>query len=321
MTIQPPFGMIADDLTGACDAGVQFASRGFSSMVWLKEPDAAAEMTVLTTASRADAPAVARAKVREACRILRERGIRLVYKKIDSTLAGSVAEEIEAALEATGRSEAWISPAFPAMGRTVAHGRLIVHGVERGRVPASGRLLVRDASTPEDLERIAREALALEPQPLAAGSAGLAAALAAALARLLGKSVDPGRRSKGSGPVVCLTGSRNPVTCAQVERLRQARPEVRVVEVSREHPDAERVRRLLPAGALILCGGDTAEFACRVLGVSAIRLEDEVLTGIPSGRLQGGDADGLPVVTKAGGFGDETALVRIVDYLEASCSR
>jgi len=321
MTPRPPFGMIADDLTGACDAGVQFVDHGFSSAVWLRENIQTAEMNVLTTDSRADSPTTARAKVRDACRIFRERGIELVYKKIDSTLSGNVAEEIEAALEASGRPMAWITPAFPAMGRTVVNGKLRVGGVERGSVPASKRLLPWDACSTEDLGGIASQALASEPQPLLAGSAGLAAELAAALAALCGRRPGVRLRPAISGPPVCLIGSQNPVTRAQLERLRGARPDVRILEVARDRCDPDAVRRLLPAGALIISGGDTAGFVCRVLQAAAIRLECEVLTGIPLGRLVGGEADGLPVVTKAGGFGEEPALVRVVEYLEGQCGR
>jgi len=53
------YGIIADDLTGACDTGVQFARCGFLTVVqiargWPREP---AEVTVLSTDSRADSPA------------------------------------------------------------------------------------------------------------------------------------------------------------------------------------------------------------------------------------------------------------------------
>ncbi|WP_324613687.1 nucleotide-binding domain containing protein, partial [Achromobacter xylosoxidans] len=45
---------------------------------------------------------------------------------------------------------------------------------------------------------------------------------------------------------------------------------------------------------------------------SGIALVDEVMGGVPLGTLTGGTADGLPVVTKAGGFGAEDVLVRAV---------
>jgi uncharacterized protein YgbK (DUF1537 family) len=46
-----------------------------------------------------------------------------------------------------------------------------------------------------------------------------------------------------------------------------------------------------------------------------MRLYGEVDAGMPWGRLIGGPADGLPVVTKAGGFGGDDALVQAVSFL------
>jgi uncharacterized protein YgbK (DUF1537 family) len=70
-----------------------------------------------------------------------------------------------------------------------------------------------------------------------------------------------------------------------------------------------------PLGGLILSGGETAHFVCQVLQVDAIELSGEIEPGVPWGRLRGGPADGLPVVTKAGGFGQEATLVDAVDWL------
>ena len=68
-------------------------------------------------------------------------------------------------------------------------------------------------------------------------------------------------------------------------------------------------------GGLFVTGGDIAVAACRALGAEALAIEHEVQPGVPGGRLAGGAADGLRVVTKAGGFGDERALVDALDYL------
>ena len=64
-------------------------------------------------------------------------------------------------------------------------------------------------------------------------------------------------------------------------------------------------------GALMLTGGDTAMAVCRTLGAEAIIVEGQVEAGVPLGRLAGGEADGLPIATKAGGFGDEGVLWRM----------
>jgi uncharacterized protein YgbK (DUF1537 family) len=51
------------------------------------------------------------------------------------------------------------------------------------------------------------------------------------------------------------------------------------------------------------------------LGVREIRLEREIAPGIPRGSISGGLFDGLPIVTKSGGFGKPGALIQILDDL------
>ena len=86
-------------------------------------------------------------------------------------------------------------------------------------------------------------------------------------------------------------------------------------------PDCERIRLMITeassAGisAAFLSGGNTAELVSDTIGAAAIRLQDEVLPGIPWGIFHGGLFDGLPVATKAGGFGDENALVNAANLL------
>ena len=70
--------------------------------------------------------------------------------------------------------------------------------------------------------------------------------------------------------------------------------------------------------ALILTGGDTALGVLQLLDYEGIELEEELLEGIVRGNLRGGPWDGLTIVTKAGAFGKEDALVRIVERLEAA---
>ncbi len=69
--------------------------------------------------------------------------------------------------------------------------------------------------------------------------------------------------------------------------------------------------------ALVLTGGDTALGVLQLLDYEGIELEGELLAGIVRGSLQGGPWDGLTVVTKAGAFGKEDALVRIWERLTA----
>src|SRR5215469_2446739 len=118
--------IVADDLTGAADAAGPFAALGYLTRVALHPapPLEPVDVLAISTDTR-DAPpdrlppilqSIARAVHRP----------RIVFKKIDSTLRGSAPSEISAALEAFGLPAAIATPAFPAMGRIVAEGRLSI---------------------------------------------------------------------------------------------------------------------------------------------------------------------------------------------------
>jgi len=66
---------------------------------------------------------------------------------------------------------------------------------------------------------------------------------------------------------------------------------------------------------MILTGGDVATAVCSKLAAEAIWLGGEVLPAIPWGTLHGGLRPRLPVVTKAGSFGDDSAMVDAVAFL------
>jgi len=68
--------------------------------------------------------------------------------------------------------------------------------------------------------------------------------------------------------------------------------------------------------SLVVTGGDTALHVLKALQAKGIDLEEELLAGIPSGRLFGGKAHGIPIVTKAGGFGPPMALLEVIEHLQ-----
>jgi D-threonate/D-erythronate kinase len=70
-----------------------------------------------------------------------------------------------------------------------------------------------------------------------------------------------------------------------------------------------------PVSGLVIVGGDTAQAVLRALRTSGLVLAGEAAAGMPHGRLLDGPFVGLPVVTKAGGFGSETALEDCLKYL------
>jgi uncharacterized protein YgbK (DUF1537 family) len=68
--------------------------------------------------------------------------------------------------------------------------------------------------------------------------------------------------------------------------------------------------------ALVLTGGDTAFSVLNLLKIEGIEIGGEILKGIVIGRLIGGTWNGLKVITKAGAFGKEYALEKIINMLE-----
>ncbi len=72
-------------------------------------------------------------------------------------------------------------------------------------------------------------------------------------------------------------------------------------------------------GGMVMAGGDTAQSVLAALGTRSILLSGHAVeTGIPIGQLTGGVADGVQVITKAGGFGDERTIGRCLDALEST---
>lgn len=70
-----------------------------------------------------------------------------------------------------------------------------------------------------------------------------------------------------------------------------------------------------PVDGLVLTGGETAAAVFRAIGCSSFDLGGEVLPGVVWGYLADGTYAGLPVVTKAGGFGDENTLLDAIRFL------
>lgn len=149
-------GVVADDLTGAADTAVQFATAGWAAVLDLPGGASRGGAPDGVLAVSTDARALgegARAVTAAAVRGLRERGAVHLYLKVDSTLRGSVAAQVAGALDAWDdddpgaapgrRPIAVVCPAYPAMGRTVVDGVALVGGRRLEEGPAG-----RDPVTP-----------------------------------------------------------------------------------------------------------------------------------------------------------------------------
>ena len=119
--------IIADDLSGAADCAIAFASAGLSTVVTLDAGHDVgdAQVVAVDTDTRRLSPEHAAAQTLSACDALLKPGQRL-YKKIDSTLRGNWAAEVAALQPVAGL--AIVAPAFPATGRTTLHGHVLVNG-------------------------------------------------------------------------------------------------------------------------------------------------------------------------------------------------
>ena len=135
MAAPRPGLIVADDLTGACDTGVQFASPGSPASVLIMHGDTVPDGAQLPpliadTESRHLSADQAADRVRTVAQELRGApSSGLVFKKIDSTLRGNIGAEVAALAGAFPDRAIIVAPAFPEGGRTTVDGRCLVHGV------------------------------------------------------------------------------------------------------------------------------------------------------------------------------------------------
>jgi uncharacterized protein YgbK (DUF1537 family) len=123
--------IIADDLTGANDSGVQFAHRGLTTSVLFKMDAQAVigqDAIVLNTDSRSCSTADAYERVVEAAKFLRPLSAKLIYKKIDSILRGNIGAELDAMYDVFQPDFLIVAPAYPDNGRTTVDGVHYLNG-------------------------------------------------------------------------------------------------------------------------------------------------------------------------------------------------
>ncbi|MGY1836506.1 four-carbon acid sugar kinase family protein [Blastococcus sp. SYSU DS0510] len=346
--------VLADDLTGAADAAAPFAVRGLDVSVALAgDPSPDVDVLALVTDNRWRPAEEAAVRMRAAVERVRGRRPDLFFLKVDSTLRGRVRADVRVALDAWGSRNAVATPAFPAQGRTVHEGALLVHGRTTvdditAHFPAGVRVV--DARTHDDLLRIARDVL--DDGAVAVGSGGLARALADVLVPTPGPRRVPALTVTG---VLLVVGTTHAATLDQVtvlleagadrivvdgrapwpveaaaRALRDGRRVILTSEVAEEVAAdsaeaaalAEHLARVVaaivadaPSVGLVLTGGATALAVSAALGAEELRLLSEVTEGLPLGELLAGDRR-IPVVTKSGGFGTPNSLNRAAEALE-----
>ena len=215
----------------------------------------------------------------------------------------------------------------------------------------SPTIFIADAETDEDLRTLAKAAVA-ENIRLLCGSAGLSRALGQVL-NLRSSVPAPGVAIPKEGSILVVAGSCHPATHRQIECASRSGTVV-LPPTSLDMESAQSVAlhlsqgqdviltikniKMLPAhsqkiaqslgwitnqvsekvgiGGLVLTGGDTALAVLQSLECQALWLHGEIEPGIPRGQLLGGSQSGLPVVTKAGGFGSDQSLYNALSHLK-----
>lgn len=149
MLISNNIGVIADDLTGANDTGLQFHKHGCNTQIVL---DLNAQILnehitqswAISTESRNIPSMEAFEAVENATKYLKEHlNIEYFYKKIDSTIRGNIAREALAMLNVLGWDAAVILPAFPNEHRITVGGYHLLKGM-----PVERTELARDPYSP-----------------------------------------------------------------------------------------------------------------------------------------------------------------------------
>jgi len=227
--------------------------------------------------------------------------------------------------------------------------------VVQAAIMASDDAVICDTVTPADLDAVANSTLPRAAELFWTGSGGLAEALAGSLnattrpmpvevtggilfvvgsvaeASRAASAVigaDAGVHTERILPAVLHEGPDAPAWQAASRRIAQslaAGIDVLVEIATAEAADlrhgtvlaGQLAALLLPVapglGALFATGGETALALLDALGVTGIQMIDEIEPGVPIGLTRGALA--IPVVTKAGAFGDAGTLARCLSHL------
>lgn|SRR5699024_9649834 len=144
--------IIADDLTGACDTGVQLVNYGIDASVIIQNnKNTTSQATIYNTDSRALEKKQAYEQVSEVIKTIEINELDILYKKIDSTMRGNIGSELNAIYDQFQPDFVLINPAHPNNGRIVRDG---IHYLNE--VPLSETEVAKDPKTPVNESNIAK---------------------------------------------------------------------------------------------------------------------------------------------------------------------
>lgn len=342
--------VVADDLTGALDSGVEFANVGLHVIVATK-PEALdgalaenPDILVINTASR-------EGTARNAFDVhaqLRKRFDAFfparMFKKVDSRLKGNIAAEISGLIGDTVGVEVLCASAIPDMGRICVNGMLTGQGIEHpidvtSRLEGvNGKITIPDCRSDQDLIEAVKSSCG---STLMVGARGLAAAIARPLKA---EGFQSTLSSTLKGHVFSFIGSRDPITVAQVDHLHASSKE-RYRHIEAANGDLCEPFEAIPSHALLqltkgktaedarlvgdrfvklaarflaeknhqtilACGGETAQGLLDLLNIQQLEIKGELFPGVPVSAAQ---LDGWPfsLITKSGGFGGPDLLTKL----------
>src|SRR5512139_1523082 len=140
--------VIADDLTGAADTGIQFCRPGVPTYLLGYDhirsfpfPESPHSLSLFTNTRNVNAGQAGNTVSRVASAI-KNLNQEFIYKKIDSCLRGNIGAELDSLVESMGYEVCFVSSALPAQGRTILHDVHYLRGVplaetEMARDPVS----------------------------------------------------------------------------------------------------------------------------------------------------------------------------------------
>ena len=148
LNYEDKFIILADDLTGALDSGVQLAQGGMKVLITLDREDPllridGADVLVIDTETRHIASESAYKIIYDIVRKMKEYGVHTIYKKTDSGLRGNVGAELSALSDAYENQQIRFVPAWPKMNRVTRNAIHYVNGL-----PLSESIFAKDVLDP-----------------------------------------------------------------------------------------------------------------------------------------------------------------------------
>lgn len=247
--------ILADDLTGASDTGIQYKNAGYETLVKVYnddnlDSDKKYEVVAVNLDTRSMSEKDAYKKTAEYIKNLKDFKFKYIYKKVDSLMRGNPAIELEATMNELQAEIAIVAPSFPENDRILEHGilRLLdgrsvdvtklfqdkmtrkvknidINIIQEGPSKIKDEIykyyeqgygvFVMDVLEDCDLENIKIACDDIDLKKIYCGSAGLAKHLSLTS----NKKIEKTRIKRNHVPILLIVGTRSEKTRIQVERL------------------------------------------------------------------------------------------------------